>query len=75
MIVLDAGRRLEDLVPEEEVELEDAVSVVVGLDTEQRHAPVARVGDHQRRVRFARRRHAARKLELMRPRAAPAEPI
>ena len=73
-IVLDAGRRLEQLVTEEEVEVEDAFSVVVGLDAQQRHAAIAGVRDDDGRVRFAGRRHAARELELIGARTAATEP-
>lgn len=60
---------------EEEVEVEDAFAVVVGLDAEQRHSTVAGVGDDHGRVGLTGRRHAARKLELIRARAAAAEPV
>ena len=64
-VVLNAHRRLHHLVAEEEVEIEDAVTVVVGLDAEQTDATVAGVGDHQRGVWLTGGRQPTRVLELV----------
>ena len=73
-VVLDAGRRLEHLMTEVEVEVEKPIAVVVGLDAEQADSAVAGVGNDHRRMRLVGGRHSARRLELVRPRTSRTEP-